>query len=692
MPQKDTKGLFDDAPPRDLAFPPEELLLADEERLAIPITLCEIFAFLVNWYRTYPVAFRCASNGLTTQLAKQMIHYYRVAGHKGEVGNSTLCKIIGNAMGACGLHMYPEVTKSGDTKDEPWSLTRHANNNTKNYWGPWDHRKLTLTGFRHDGNSSSSEDENVSFASLAEGVQRFPSVQHGDGSNLTRCVQYAVAHPLEDLQFPRDLKSLTYRLGRLPVVAENYDLALVDRWRTRKGAPNPPDRVIIQQPQALLALPVNPPITTGSSSSFVQSATAGPSGAPHSSRTRRTRRARRTRCTQGLHTSAQSHTVAPPPQQQQQSDGSRNDNSTADATQTLTSGLGQFSAYMPYPTVPVSSQPFNTGIPSSIPPFPMASQLQHTASASIISGLSNSTHLATMRGRQVRHTVPTTNGMVTPVVQKRKQDTADDVFELRTKKQRYDNVPAVDDFDPSMAPWWAPSPAASPFGATLAPPPHYQASIATIHNLSTVSQPLSAVTTADDRTETWAQQSNQFAGYESIDMWTDSLVSKPTTNTGTFLPSMAGPESGDDLFVPIPPGPVDPALTHYSLDPGFQATINNSYNGMTLLEPNPAADNIEDFMADNTGSKSFDTQDPTFAPTEDLDTFLARFFAQDVSDSSSTGLRPQYSADSNQPEEPVDDRSTPLNSSLPDDKFAAPSAELEDFDMNNMFKFDKYYT
>jgi hypothetical protein len=48
MPQKDTKGLFDDAPSRDLAFPPEELLLADEEKLAIPITLCEIFTFLVN--------------------------------------------------------------------------------------------------------------------------------------------------------------------------------------------------------------------------------------------------------------------------------------------------------------------------------------------------------------------------------------------------------------------------------------------------------------------------------------------------------------------------------------------------------------------------------------------------------------------------------------------------------------------
>jgi hypothetical protein len=632
MPQKDTKGLFDDAPSRDLAFPPEELLLADEEKLAIPITLCEIFTFLVNWYRTYPIAFRCASNGLTTQLAKQMIHYYRVAGHKGEVGNSILCKIVGNAMGACGLHIYPEVTKSGDTKDEPWSLTRHANNNTKNYWGPWDHQKLTLTGFRHDGNSSSSEDENVSFASLAKGVQRFPSVQRGDGSNLTRCVQYAVAHPLEDLQFPRDLKSLTYRLGRLPVVAENYDLALIDRWRKRKGAPNPPDRVIIQQPQALSALPINPPKAAGSSSSVVQSAASGSYGGSHSSRTRRTRRAQRTRHTQGLHTNAQSYTVAPPPppqqqQQQQQSDELRNENTTAETTRTLTPGLGEFSAYMQYPTAPVPSQRFGTAIPSSILSFPRASQSQNTASVSIPSGPSNSRHLPTMRGRRVRYTVRTTNGMGTPVVQKRKQDAADDAFELPTKKQRYGTVPIVDELDPSMAPWWAPSPAASPLVATLAPPSDYQAPIANFHSFSIVSQPLNV----DDRTEAWARQSSQFAGDEFLEMWSDSLVPDPTTTGDMHQPSIVEPGFDDNLLLPLPPNPIDPIVANNSVSPEFQMTFNDQSGDITASEPQfTSAGNLFDSMAEGYNINSIGTQQFTSAPTEDLDTFLARFFAQDI--------------------------------------------------------------
>jgi hypothetical protein len=273
---------------------------------------------------------------------------------------------------------------------------------------------------------------------------------------------------------------------------------------------------------------------------------------------------------------------------------------------------------------------------------PPSSRSQDTAHASKSSTPSTRTPDGPILDGPPRHTLATMNGKGTSRVRKREQDSSDDTFELPTKKQRHDPVHTINESDPVAAPGWTLSPAAS-FLVEFWPTPsaQYQPPVTNVPRPSAAAQLVNAADTAGSHTADWARQTSQFADFESFDIWMDSLASNPGTTTGTFLLSINKPGSGDDLFVPLPSGPVDPALTNYSLGPGFQTTINDSYSDMTSCDTNLATNIIQDFVTDNFGSELFDTRDPTYAPTEDLDAFLARYFAQDMSDSLSNWLDPQ---------------------------------------------------
>jgi hypothetical protein len=453
-PRKSTNPHFSDAPPRDLAFPPEEELPVDEAILAIPITLCEFLSFLVNWYRTYDGAFRFASNAITTEIAVAIINYFRDPGDKGEICNNALCHIVTNAFEAGGVHKYTTV-KDGVTKILPWSLGRHQEENTKDYYGPWDHENLTLTGFRHDGESSFENEKlmSVPFASLANGVQRLPSVQRGDGLNLTRCVQWAVAHPEEKLLFPKDLKYLTYRLGRLPVRPENYDQAIIARWRA--GIPSPPSRIINRQPRIPIpsfSIPAN-------------------------------------------------YAVQPIAKRNQQASGHYNDSS---ATQSFTT-----SPYLqPFGTAPtrdptlyfMASLGHHTAPNIDIPdPYtgPNINGFGHCAMPNTSGfGHYNSVSDAYMFERPAapppRYTLSTTNGFGAPAVRPHNYPPAADTFDPSIPVwQRNYPTPNTNGVDQLMAPLYTSSPAASPLGPSLTHLASGDVPTTNMFVFSTTSQPLS---------------------------------------------------------------------------------------------------------------------------------------------------------------------------------------------------------
>jgi hypothetical protein len=246
--RRSTKPLFLEAAPRNLAFPPPTGKLHEQEKRATPLAAVEILVFTPNWPRTYPVPYRLASNKCTTETAVKIIEFHRTLGDKNGVEKNTWCKLLQKIVRACGLHTYPTL-KNGVLKTEKWTLRRHEEFNTKDYHGPWDNKKLTLAGFKHDDYNSETSVENVCFDSLAIDVQRFPSVQIGDGLNLTRYVQYAVAHPEEDFLYPKDFAYLANRLGVIPPRPEHYDEATFARWKGRQ-IPSLSRRIITRQPRA----------------------------------------------------------------------------------------------------------------------------------------------------------------------------------------------------------------------------------------------------------------------------------------------------------------------------------------------------------------------------------------------------------------------------------------------------------
>jgi hypothetical protein len=230
--QKSTKPLFGEAPPRDLAFPSE-----DEEQRAIPVTAVELLVFCPNWARTLPVAFRLASNDCTNSVAVKIINHHRIPSDKGEVMKNTFCTIMLNAFRSGGVFMYL-IMEKGVPKMKKWTSTHHRQFNTKDHYGVWNHGKLTLAGYKHDGRSSNEVVKNVRFESLAINLKRFPSMEFGDGLNLTRCVQYALEHPEEDLMFPKDFAYLANRLDVYPIRDKHYDQATFARWRDTTPYPS----------------------------------------------------------------------------------------------------------------------------------------------------------------------------------------------------------------------------------------------------------------------------------------------------------------------------------------------------------------------------------------------------------------------------------------------------------------------
>jgi hypothetical protein len=183
---------------------------------------------------------------MTNQSAAGIVNYHRIPSSKGNVDSNTLCYMFQTAMRAFDYEFAEKKMVNGieEVVMKEWTNHLHTKYNLKDKNRPWNSKDLTLFGAMPQAKYFDKDAVmNVPFMSLAQGVKRFPSVARGDGANLTRCVQYAVAHPREVLLFPQDFASLTRRLGATLIRDEHYDCATFKRWK-RGQAPNPPGRVI----------------------------------------------------------------------------------------------------------------------------------------------------------------------------------------------------------------------------------------------------------------------------------------------------------------------------------------------------------------------------------------------------------------------------------------------------------------
>jgi hypothetical protein len=252
--RRDNGRYYEDAPTQYLAFPHNE-----------PITAVELLVLDPNKIRSYDTNFRLHSNGVTNQVVETIVNYHRDEMAKGGVEANNLLKVMQKTMRARQIHFYPIMKKiDGEMEqvDELWTSKSHKKFNTKDHYGPWNPNNLECTGYSPDlGNQNLVP--NVRFDSLAKDMKRYPSIVRGDGLNLTRCVQYAAAHPGEDLMYPRDFTALTDKLGRLPVQPQHFDAAVFDRYKNRR-TPNPPARLIPSSRAAIAlrntAAPVAPAV------------------------------------------------------------------------------------------------------------------------------------------------------------------------------------------------------------------------------------------------------------------------------------------------------------------------------------------------------------------------------------------------------------------------------------------------
>ncbi|KAF1828290.1 hypothetical protein BDW02DRAFT_603540 [Decorospora gaudefroyi] len=159
-----------------------------------------------------------------------MVNYYRVLAKP--VSNSALTKLFNKAMRPASGYL-------------DW-IVREQQAGLYETDFEWAADDLTLTGItlqceifpelNADGLIRNMPVEGVPFADLAKGVARYPSITAGDGHDLTRCVQYVVAHPEKEYIFPRDFEKLIEKLGgALPVSPKHTDAAVFARWKSKRS-------------------------------------------------------------------------------------------------------------------------------------------------------------------------------------------------------------------------------------------------------------------------------------------------------------------------------------------------------------------------------------------------------------------------------------------------------------------------
>lgn len=220
---------------------PSPCLLLPKNRI---ITFGEMGAYFPNACRNYDILLRFVQAGLSQQTIANVVNLHR-NWEKWPARDNSICKEV-----------KKEFVNEGYGD---WSITNH-NEGLYEYDRQWLGGELTLYGTllncekypKYNGagkvkNLPIPEIVFADLADLAKNVRTHPSHLRGDGFMLTRCVQYAAAHPEKGYVFPRDYAHLPEELddGRI-VTAAHYDEASIARFESKRlWAANEPMHVEI---------------------------------------------------------------------------------------------------------------------------------------------------------------------------------------------------------------------------------------------------------------------------------------------------------------------------------------------------------------------------------------------------------------------------------------------------------------
>jgi hypothetical protein len=220
--RRSTADIFGRAAPSKNLIMPEDLI----------VTVVEFVSYFPKSLRNYHVLLRFIQSGLDQKTIAKIVNSHRNWEKHPATANS-IC------------HFVEKEMREGLGGKKDWTVTKHmAGRITYDY--EWDEEDLTLngillncevepTGHVH-GARAILPVESIPFADLARDVHIHPSYLGGDGFMLTRCVQYAAAHPEKKFLFPRDFAHLAQKLDdSRELTAEHLDAASITRWKKKKN-------------------------------------------------------------------------------------------------------------------------------------------------------------------------------------------------------------------------------------------------------------------------------------------------------------------------------------------------------------------------------------------------------------------------------------------------------------------------
>lgn len=184
----------------------------------INITLAEMAAFLPHSIKCWDVIDRFVGNGGTQAAYAKMINHFRYM-PRGPISANSVYRM-----------MKGSVNKRAklDPKYEGWTTGSHKYIQTSKVLDP---TSISVAGFRtpQEGKLKYSA-SSVPIKELANNVNVFPSGL--DALDLTRAVQYCVAHPEEKLMYPNDVERVIRFLGPALVRQGHQDAAVLKRHTT----------------------------------------------------------------------------------------------------------------------------------------------------------------------------------------------------------------------------------------------------------------------------------------------------------------------------------------------------------------------------------------------------------------------------------------------------------------------------
>jgi hypothetical protein len=212
--RRSTSNVFgSEAPHDDLRLPQD-----------LPILAVEIITYLPNALRNDAAVLRFVQAGLDQKTLANIVNLHRILPTKKfPILPNSVCKVIENGM-----------RRNSGRRD--WTVTKHKKGEFT-YNKTWDADDISLNGVRLNCEVSGKglkPIEGFPFAELAHKVNIHPSYRRGDGFMLTRCVQYAAAHPGKGYVFPRDFAYLVEKLddGR-QLHPCHFDAASLSRWKRK---------------------------------------------------------------------------------------------------------------------------------------------------------------------------------------------------------------------------------------------------------------------------------------------------------------------------------------------------------------------------------------------------------------------------------------------------------------------------